>query len=1668
MAVRTARVPSPVSPTSTSTTLSPSFTTSTTEPSSTTSTSTHTLQHQPISTASSTSNSSRHSSGSNSISPSNKRKNAIKVSPKSKLHGDKGTEMTRGDEDTSDCHLPFPEAQAKGLNLDGSTSLEETFATATPPNKKPRISYHNSEASISLPYLTIPLIPKTSLKSKNKPDEKNVEQIRYITILLDCASSANFVTRNALELLPHKFGKTISTAIKTLRGITKEKLQQVKITVKTTEHDSESLGQEFDFDCLVLDKITCTRSPFQIEQLPSTLKPGDFNLAPPNTEIDLLIGCTDFFKLLISHSQLTPEVFIVKTSLGTTLAGLNSGKLIRSDLMNHVETHSITNEQLDSLVQRYWKVEKLPGDEILNLTGEEHQALEFMKDTTTYDSKTKRFTVRHIFKEEPQILNNVIQARGQWNSLERKLKKDPTTAKLYAQHFREGLDDGIFVEASRAEAAYALNPANRGVHWLIHFPVLRPGHSSTPCRPVFSPSAPTPCPPSEAGERSEAGDADTSSTSTSTTTSGSKQLKGRQVTRKKGRTLNDHILPGPNFLSNIPVLTLSFRTGKYVVMADVKRQFHQLLIHKDDQRWGYFFYKDPLDASAELKVYKIVRTYFGLRCAPAQAGFAMRKIAQMEKEKYPDDKEVQEASLLLLQKNYADDYIMSMNDENWGIVMVRKMQEILAEGSFSLCKFVSNSLKILQSIPEHLRAPLNQMEMHASQDSQLPLSDEAKVLGLTYSAQKDAFILEYSNFEGLMALNKNTRRSMLKILATLAYDVLGARTPFILKGRVLLQQSYIGKEVEIKEKDSNNKPVKKKQMVPYKWDEVFQEPLLSKWEEYVSLIPQLLGFELPRLLPTTFPYKIIVMSDASNTCTAAAAWIVWQQPTSKNSKKKFTYDSRLIMSRGKVRALKDKDSIARAELNGLMLARDLVLCIQEAFQCTFNTFSIFTDSMVCWFWTRLDSSRLGVYQKNRVEKLQELKIEIQYVCSEMNGADPIAKTANPDYLKSDAYLRGPPWIRQDSKYYPKDGPILAKELHKMSPQEKKNYLDGFRSQQIHVNLVDTNVINTVAPVAIDDNPFFEIMSHYSKLDKVLMIMAIIYRFIHRCRNGFRTNSQQTLRTRSGKTTKSTDPVTAERFGLTLSQYKQKALLFLVKLTQHRYFLESIKSLKKDETVPKGDPLYRLVPFLCEKDGCKDLIRLNTRLTYSRTKSFNCVYPLVLPSHGPLTRLLVLDSHYSFFHATELCMKKHLRTEFWIIRADKLIRSVVKNCIPCNKSNSRALTDLMSPLSAERVNLLNTYPLQTLHVDVFGPFRIKNEWMPTMKDKKVWILGCICVKTNFLIALPIYKLDLDTLLLTLQTLQSRYCSRVKKILSDNAQTFKAADTEVRKFFQDNENNIEILSARMSIEWSFSPTYSPWANGIIERNGGLLKKALMTAMGNKTLGHLNFEALLAACCCMCNQRPLLPITNNSGHYILSPSQLVFGDYSCHYLPNIADSTTKREMAQKWRERKEIYLQFKQVWLNNYLDYISRRVKWHDFRQGLKENDIVLVKMPSPDKKKDYPLALVTKIFDSKDGAQRMCEVRYANTKKQNENMQVKPGDNYTYEGKWQQKLGFDKKNRVERCSLQRIFPLEGSRNSELHYDALEKMSDDDAKEMQEAFYINYIKTTPTAKKSVRFKD
>ena len=46
--------------------------------------------------------------------------------------------------------------------------------------------------------------------------------------------------------------------------------------------------------------------------------------------------------------------------------------------------------------------------------------------------------------------------------------------------------------------------------------------------------------------------------------------------------LNQNLLPGPDFLNNIVSVLIRFRQGKYVVMADIEKMFHQIFVSPND------------------------------------------------------------------------------------------------------------------------------------------------------------------------------------------------------------------------------------------------------------------------------------------------------------------------------------------------------------------------------------------------------------------------------------------------------------------------------------------------------------------------------------------------------------------------------------------------------------------------------------------------------------------------------------------------------------------------------------------------------------------------------------------------------------------------------------------------------------------------------------------------------------------------------------------------------------------------------------------------------------------------------------------------------------------------------------------------------------------------------
>ena len=140
-----------------------------------------------------------------------------------------------------------------------------------------------------------------------------------VTILLDCASSVNFITKAALKLVPHKLDGMINASIKTLKGISSERIQSCSVTLKP-----EKLDQDFTFYCLVIQHITTVRGPFTQAQLPSYMRVDEFDFPQPGKPVDCLLGFVDFFNILISHQKISKNVFLLQICLGSTLAGINS------------------------------------------------------------------------------------------------------------------------------------------------------------------------------------------------------------------------------------------------------------------------------------------------------------------------------------------------------------------------------------------------------------------------------------------------------------------------------------------------------------------------------------------------------------------------------------------------------------------------------------------------------------------------------------------------------------------------------------------------------------------------------------------------------------------------------------------------------------------------------------------------------------------------------------------------------------------------------------------------------------------------------------------------------------------------------------------------------------------------------------------------------------------------------------------------------------------------------------------------------------------------------------------------------------------------------------------------------------------------------------------------
>ena len=156
---------------------------------------------------------------------------------------------------------------------------------------------------------------------------------------------------------------------------------------------------------------------------------------------------------------------------------------------------------------------------------------------------------------------------------------------------------------------------------------------------------------------------------------------------------------------------------------------------------------------------------------------------------------------------YVDDCLKSLPTVGEAVALATELRELTQQRGFHLAKWVSNSRELLRSIPDKDRSK-NVQSVDLDYDD-IP---SEKALGVLWTVEADQLGFHVNNLD-----KPATRRGVLSIISSL-YDPLGMAAPFILAGKMILQDLCHQK---------------------LGWDVDIPEDLLIRWRQWLQELPAL-------------------------------------------------------------------------------------------------------------------------------------------------------------------------------------------------------------------------------------------------------------------------------------------------------------------------------------------------------------------------------------------------------------------------------------------------------------------------------------------------------------------------------------------------------------------------------------------------------------------------------------------------------------------------------------------------------------------------------------------------------------------------------------------------------------------------------------------------------------
>ena len=659
--------------------------------------------------------------------------------------------------------------------------------------------------------------------------------------------------------------------------------------------------------------------------------------------------------------------------------------------------------------------------------------------------------------------------------------------------------------------------------------------------------------------------------------------------RYKNTSLNDQLLQGPDILNPLLGVLCRFREHPIALMCDVEKMFYRFKVNPECRKFLKFLWWKNGNLSDEPTTYEMTVHIFGAVSSPGCANFALKKIAE-------DNKDIcTEMTYNFLNRNfYVDDGLISVASTKQATRIVQESMVVCSNGKLRLHKFVSNSRKVLECVPQSERAT-----SILNYDLELGHLPTERALGVSWCTETDQLQFKMN---GPKMMEARSRRQILSVIASL-YDPLGLLAPFILVGKVVLQQMC---------------------HLNCGWDDPVTGELKDRWNKWLSDLSNLKLIQVPRnLYPNDFDdvirYEIHNFSDASTSGYGCCSYLRVIYGSGR------IYCSLIV---GKSRVAPSKvTTIPRLELTAALLSVKMCSMLRKELTYKVSDEVFWTDSKIVLSYLNNDCKRFHTFVANRIQQIKDKTIPAQwrYVRTEENPADTASRGATITSLVKSDWYKGPKFLWETSV---SDSDEIDTTISTDDPNVRAIAL------QMQVN--------------VENHLDLSRLDRFSSWQSMRRAVALCLKYIQKLRSQI---------PKERRLQKGFPPCTV----YTVDDLNNAALVIIRNLQRDAYS-ETISRLQEEQVLPKNNKLAMLDVTIDELG----ILRVGGRLQNS-TMSFDIKHPIILPRRSHVTDLIIRYHHEKVQHQGRGFTINEIRSHgYWIIGCSKAVSSHIHKCITCRK------------------------------------------------------------------------------------------------------------------------------------------------------------------------------------------------------------------------------------------------------------------------------------------------------------------------------------------------------------------------------------------------------------------